>query len=396
MPIYSHSRLATYETCPHQFKMRYIEKPDVEKIKGIEAFVGSRVHDVLEKLYSELILSKLNSLEGLLQFYESIWRKNWNETIRISSKEFTKENYLETGKRAIEDYYKRYHPFNQNRPLATEFRYIFKLGNEYTFESIVDRLDITEEGIYEIHDYKTGKRLITEDQIQKDRQLALYHIGIKQKFSDAERVRLVWHYLTFDREFSLEKNEAELREIEADAIQIISRIESDTEYKPKEGPLCGYCDYPVVCPAQKHIAKVEKLDVEEFLDDDGVSLANQYIELKARASELKPAIEAIREKIIAYANREGLTGIRGSDHILKINLRDALKWPSKNDTELYMLEDIIRKSGKWDEVSKLDKNKLEKIILESMWDKELVRMIRKYSEDSKSTRINISGIKEDD
>ncbi|MDO9289175.1 MAG: PD-(D/E)XK nuclease family protein, partial [Thermodesulfovibrionales bacterium] len=68
MPIYSNSRLSTYENCPQQYKLRYIDKVELPEgaEEGIEAFLGSRVHEALEKLYKELILTKLNSLDDLL------------------------------------------------------------------------------------------------------------------------------------------------------------------------------------------------------------------------------------------------------------------------------------------------------------------------------------------
>jgi len=67
LPTYSHSKLSTYENCPRQYKLRYIDriKPPEEE-EGIEAFLGSRVHEALEKLYKELILTKINALEDLL------------------------------------------------------------------------------------------------------------------------------------------------------------------------------------------------------------------------------------------------------------------------------------------------------------------------------------------
>ena len=50
--VYSHSRISTFETCPLKFKLRYLDK--IEPLRGnIEAFMGSRVHDTLEKLYRD-------------------------------------------------------------------------------------------------------------------------------------------------------------------------------------------------------------------------------------------------------------------------------------------------------------------------------------------------------
>ena len=78
MPTYSHSQLSTYETCPHQYKLSYIDKIKIET-EGIEAFMGSRVHEALEKLYRDLKVTKLNTLEKILDDYRQDWEKNWNE-----------------------------------------------------------------------------------------------------------------------------------------------------------------------------------------------------------------------------------------------------------------------------------------------------------------------------
>lgn len=72
MPVYSNSKLSTYENCPQQYKLTYIDRVEVhEGEEGIEAFLGNRVHETLEKLYKDLILTKLNTLSELTQYYNS-------------------------------------------------------------------------------------------------------------------------------------------------------------------------------------------------------------------------------------------------------------------------------------------------------------------------------------
>ena len=48
--VFSHSSLSSYENCPRKYAFRYIEKIQVDS-EGIEAFVGKRVHEILERLY---------------------------------------------------------------------------------------------------------------------------------------------------------------------------------------------------------------------------------------------------------------------------------------------------------------------------------------------------------
>ena len=234
------------------------------------------------------------------------------------------------------------------------------------------------------------------DRLANDRQLALYHIGLMQNYRDAEKVRLVWHYLTFDKEFTMERTEEELEEIEAKTVELIKAIESDVEYKPRENNLCGYCDYPEYCPAKKHIIKTEALPVDEFLNDDGVALANQYVELKMHTKVLNAQIDELKARIIAYAQKEGVTSVRGSDKILRVTEKNTLKFPSASKPERKKLEALINEAGKWTDVSILSADKLEKIIMDSLWDKNLIKKIAVFAEPDKEITVRQSNLKEED
>ena len=48
--VFSHSSLSSFETCPKKYQFRYVLKVPADT-EGIEAFVGKRVHEVLERLY---------------------------------------------------------------------------------------------------------------------------------------------------------------------------------------------------------------------------------------------------------------------------------------------------------------------------------------------------------
>ena len=61
MPTFSNSRLGTYEQCPLKYKYQYIDKIKVEEAKTVEAFMGSCVHEALEKHYRALKLQKHNT-----------------------------------------------------------------------------------------------------------------------------------------------------------------------------------------------------------------------------------------------------------------------------------------------------------------------------------------------
>ena len=131
MPIYSHSRISAFEQCPLKYRLSYIDKTDTEIGDTVEAFLGSRIHDALEKLYKDLKFHKHNTLKELLEFYSREWDKNWSESILVVRKEYDAENYRSMGERFITDYYNRYSPFNQETTVLLEGRVMVNVGGWY-------------------------------------------------------------------------------------------------------------------------------------------------------------------------------------------------------------------------------------------------------------------------
>lgn len=370
MPTYSHSRLATFENCPQQYKLKYIDKvklPDGEE-EGIEAFLGSRVHEVLEKLHKELILAKLNSIDELLTYYAEIWDKNWHKNVFIRKQGFTKANYRLAGKEAIENYYRRYHPFKHDKTLSTEQLITFKLG-DYAIQGYIDRLSRAKDGAYEIHDYKTSGTLPAQAKFDTDRQLALYQIGIREKYRDANDIRLIWHYLLFDQTFTSLRTPAQLKDLQKEVVSLIRQVEKETKFEPSESKLCDWCEYPAFCPAKKHEISVASMPANKYLKNKGVTLVTKYAEIKAQIAELQAKEKGLDEELalleeaaIEYAKQHELTSISGSDYSLKLTESVSLSFPRSGDAERAALEKYLKKSGIWEDVSGLNVSRLKKLI----------------------------------
>lgn len=390
MPLYSHSRLNTYETCPLQYKLQYIEKPEVEEKEGIEAFLGSRVHDALERLYKDLRYSKFLTIDEVIKFYNEVWDKEWHDAVTIRKKELSAQNYRDTGIRCLKDYYSKYAPFNHATAIGIEERISFSLSGDdrYKVQGYIDRLDRTKDGVYEIHDYKTSGSLPLQKDIDNERQLALYEIGIRERFPDVREVRLIWHYLIFDTEISSKRTPEQLEGLRKETISLIDTIEADNQFKHKESALCEWCYYWAYCPAKKHLAKVEALPVEEFLADDGVLLVNKYVSAWNRSKEADAEKERLRDALIAYAKKEGIETIQGSGYSVKVTLEEDLKFPGKNDSEREAVEKLIRDAGLWDEVSMLDNKALQDAIESGRWDKKLIEKIKQFAYFKEGVRVS--------
>jgi putative RecB family exonuclease len=398
MPTYSHSQLSTYETCPHQYKLAYIDKIEVET-EGIEAFMGSRVHEALEKLYRDLKVTKLDTLEELLSFYYESWEKNWNDMIQIVRKDYSAEDYRHLGEKCITDYYKRYSPFDHGKTLGLEEYIYFPLEKEkdYWIRGFIDRVTLVDSSILEIHDYKTSNRLPRKEDVESDRQLAFYQMGVAEKWQGIEEVRLIWHYLTFDAEIHSSRTPDHLHQLRQTTLELIQSIEADRRFLPKEGPLCDWCDYQGYCPKRKHLIAVGSLPPNEYLNEEGVVLVNQYVEMKERKRILSEEIDAelakIEEALYAYAQREELETIFGSDHVAKIKIEMKEKYPLKGDPNRRVLDEIVKKAGKWMEVSDLNPWMLARVIGRRGWPPSLVNKVKEFSTVEESRSITVSKLK---
>ena len=399
MPTYSHSQLSTYQTCPHQYKLAYIDKIKVET-EGIEAFMGSRVHEALEKLYRDLKVTKLNTVEDLLNFYHQSWEKNWNDMIQIVRKDHSAEDYHHLGEKCITDYFRRYYPFDHGKTLGLEEHIYFPLEEEkdYWIRGFIDRVTLVDNSILEIHDYKTSNRLPPKENVESDRQLAFYQMGVAEKWQGIQEVRLIWHYLTFDTEIHSSRTPDQLHQLRQATLELIQRIETDRRFLPKEGPLCDWCDYQGFCPKRKHLITAGSLPPNEYLREEGVVLVNRYVEMKERKRIMSEEIDAelakIEEALYAYGQKEELETIFGSDHVAKIKIEMKEKYPLRGDPSRRILDEMIKKAGKWMEVSDLNPWMLARVIGRRAWPPSLVNKVKEFSTVEESRSITISKLKE--
>ncbi len=388
--MYSNSRIETFEKCPRKYKFRYLENIKTET-EGVEAYVGKRVHETLEKLYRDLKMTKLNTLEDLLRFYENEWEKNWHAKVQVVRQGMTPGHYFELGKQCITDYYKRHHPFNHGRTLGLEERIEMKLKDgdkTYSIQGYIDRLTWDPDTeTYEIHDYKTGSAVPTQEEADEDRQLALYQMGIKQRWPDAKRIKLIWHYLATDKEITSSRTEANLASLEREVIDVIHQIEEEVKigrWDVRVTRLCDWCEYKSICPAWKHPTAMEGLPPNEYLKDTGVQLVAKYAELEASKADHQAEIKnisqeqaKIEEAALTYAKEEDILSIDGPEHRLVIKNEDEFRAPTKAEDPFAweLLRTTLKNGGKLEDVSTVNSAMLKFAIKRGKWPPELVKSV---------------------
>lgn len=252
---FSYSGLESYKKCPAQFKIRYLDnvrKPDV----GIEAFMGVRVHETLEHLYLEAKSGNVLIIDHVLDFYKSSWDDHWHNRIAIAKWGEKKEDYFRLGEDCIARFYRKNQPFSSDvEGIEIELDFMLDRNPEYKMKGIIDRLDHNGNGEYQIHDYKTGKRAMSQKMADKDGQLALYQIALEQQNENVENVELVWHFVRYGIEVRSKRTKEQLKQL-ADMYkkridEIRFKEKNGGEFPAKPTILCNWCYYWEECPAKK-------------------------------------------------------------------------------------------------------------------------------------------------
>lgn len=262
--IYSHSRLSYFEQCPLKFKYRYLDKivPEIEET--IEAFLGRVVHEALEWMYKELIAGKAPEMDDLVFRYVKIWHEKHNVDIAIARQDRDVNYYFNLGIKFLIGYYQENKPF-ADKTLDVEKQIIVDLKEDgnYMVQGVVDRIVYDpENGIYEIHDYKTGGTLKSQEEADSDRQLAIYSMGLKNLYENVpgvEKINLVWHYLAFGKKILSKRTEEQAKKLRDNTVELIDKIEKEEEFKPNKSALCGWCEYRPMCPMFRSLHSQTKI-----------------------------------------------------------------------------------------------------------------------------------------
>jgi len=396
MPFFSHSKIDSFESCKLKFKFRYIDKIKVEVEDTIETFLGSRVHETLEKLYRDLKFERRPSVENLLEYFNAKWTENWDENIKIVKKEYSSENYRKMGERYIQDYFNLHKPFEEGKVigLETQDRLPLDAEGKYTYHIRIDRLMDLGEGLYEVHDYKTNNKLPVQSSLDEDRQLAMYSLWVKTRFKDFKKVRLVWHYVAFDKELESFRSDEQLEVLKTEVLNKIKNIESTVDFPPHVSHLCQWCLYQDICPMWKHERILEEKSVNEYLNDPALKLVDEYVEVKkdwdSQKKSMEQKLEMLKEALIALSQNDDIQVIHGSENKITIKTRDSVKFPAKKTEERRELVEFLKSSGKFKDVSDLDVFSLRKIIKDREWNDDILKGLEKYATNEKVYSLNVS------
>ena len=342
----SYSALSTYQTCPLKYKYQNIDH--IKEPKSKEAVFGTLIHSVMQHIHSPALIAP--SLEDALDFFS----QNWNE--EIWTNEFEERAAFSQGVKIIQDYYAKNDPADFTI-VDLESRFAIEIGDEQTgkhiIAGVIDRIDKTADG-YEIIDYKTAKKMPSQETVDTNVQLSIYLKAFLARYpkerENLDDITVSLYFLKHGAKLSAKRTEEQLAELDRIFLDVIASIEAG-KFDPVLSPLCDWCGYQRICPLWKHkFAEERKMDSAEAR-----TVIDDYIAAKEEAGSVKRKLAELQERIFAYMESEGVDRVFGDRGIIGKSLRKTYKYDEEK------LREILAPLGRLDDVMKIDGVALKKV-----------------------------------
>jgi putative RecB family exonuclease len=238
------------------------------------------------------------------------------------------------------------HASNFQPALAVELALQYSI-DEVPMISILDRVDVGENGRVNITDYKTGKFFL-RDKAQESQQLTLYQIAAEEKLErEVESLSLV--HVPSDTEWRVaRRSPAEVESVRRLVLETARAIESQA-FEPRTGRQCDWCHVKPWCPAyadqfpenwpQQLGAAAESLsEVGELADALGEALAAKQ--------EAEARFRTVQQQLIAWFEATGQRAVAGSSFRVQASRTEKTALTC-NDEELRAL---LEPAGLWGEI----------------------------------------------
>ena len=355
----SFSLLETYKNCPLKFKYQQLDK--IKTPKNIEAVFGNAIHSSLKKLFERTPL--FPSLDEVIDHFQN----NFAEKVEsLNLEPDTIAAYTKEGITLLKNFYKKNPPWNFN-VVELESRFSVILEDPENKEThilagIIDRIDKHEEnGAYEIIDYKTSKRMPSQDDTDKNLQLSIYNLGLLKKWPhlDPEKIKLSLYFLKHGEKAETKRTKEDLENTKTEILKTIREIEDlikkEKEFIPTPSGLCDWCGYQKMCPMWRHLFQSQISNLPATRDlaqrdksqkDQIPALINKYLELDDQTSQNKRRLAEIKAQIDNFMSQEDITRVFGENAYFTRITQEKEVFDSKKAQE------TLKKMGKLKEFLK--------------------------------------------
>lgn len=369
----SYSGIDTYRTCGLKYKFREIDK--LPEAKSKEAVFGTLVHSTMKFIHDPALVSP--TLEQALDHFS----KNWNSDVWADDIE--ERTAFAQGVEMLQRYYQHHRP-SEARVIALESRFGIEIaagdGTKHILSGIIDRIDKTDDG-YEIIDYKTARKMPSQEKVDTDLQLTIYLQAFLERYpaerKNLDKITVSLYYLKHGVKLSSKRTEADLNALNETILGVVRDIEAK-KFDPILSPLCDWCGFQPVCPLWKHKFKTEE---KKLAKNEGEQAVEEFLALRAKTAEEKKRLAELQDTILRYMEQEGVERLFGATGIIGKSVRTSYTYDEGK------LRTLLAPLGEWDNVVKVDGVALKAVL--AALPAPVRKQAEEYREKKESTSLSV-------
>jgi putative RecB family exonuclease len=367
----SYSRFSTYETCPQQYKLLYVDRMPAPASPAMH--FGAAVHEALSFLYDPRHLQRPSCGE-VVEAFQRAWRSRENEVPQEQ-----RDAYVEEGVGLLERHYEsRAVREEGRRTAATEQFFNVPFEEEHTLTGFIDRVDVLPaSGGLEVIDYKTSRRMPNYRDVEGSAQLAIYRMAADYLYPGRE-VTTKFLYLLHDYEMELRQTEEFLAETREAIRDVIVRIQLE-DFDTNPGRHCDWCSCQEHCPLFRKPAVPEDL-----LEVDIAEVLRRYAEAEAEEKEAAARRAELRQTIEEYLDRSHAERVEGGSYLV-----ERRKYKRVTSWDVERLRELLRPLGMWDRVTQVSSAAMRGLLSSKDLSREQKRDVESAAEYAETSHLRV-------
>jgi putative RecB family exonuclease len=245
--VFSFSRVKCFHQCPLRYRWRYIEGRQ-DAFRSIESFLGTKVHDVLEWLYSERDNGAEPDEHATLENFARRWAEERDQDVAIIRIGEVDDSYLQLGREMLSRFLRDSFARDRSVTVALEQRLSLRLSESVVFTGFADRIGRTEHGRLFVVDYKTSRSEGNGTEFSEGLQAPLYAACALERYGDPEALA-GYHYLRHGTTRWQLIEDSRSRHVLQRFLDLVHEVEGALDFPARPGILCAWCGFNAHCPA---------------------------------------------------------------------------------------------------------------------------------------------------
>lgn len=271
----SYSALDLYEKCPRRYRIERVERR--KAAPGPALLVGSAVHAAIAAYIRHL------RDEGLAT--DVTWAPQALEEAEKTLKGRKPDGGIWEEVEGMFRTFVDSHAFDPSRIAEVEKMERISLEDGTQFWGVIDLLEVREDGLAVVTDWKTDWAVRSQSEVERDFQLRTYAWMVARLYGYEEvvcRLDFVRHGAV--REVLL--GPEDVARTERRIIRTIKHIRAEKEWSPSPGTHCSWCPWSDDCPA------VSDLPAQIYSLEDARRVAGEILVLEKQIRDRKEALKA--------------------------------------------------------------------------------------------------------